>query len=56
MLTVREVADSLKLTTKTVYKLILNGELPAIRVGGQWRIAKVELDRFLQNGHNVPAA
>ena len=35
LLTAREVADVMRVSTMTVYRLIKAGELPAIRVGNQ---------------------
>ena len=47
LLTVREVADSMRVSTMTVYRLIRSGALPAIRVGKHFRIRAQELDAFL---------
>jgi excisionase family DNA binding protein len=48
LLTIRDVADLLQISTKTVRRLIARGELPAHRLGRQWRIAPAELERFLR--------
>ncbi len=37
-LTVTEVADVMRLSKMTVYRLIHSGELPAIRVGRSFRV------------------
>lgn len=50
LLRVREVADALAVSNMTVYRLIRDGELRAIRVGHGWRIAEADLTTFLQ-GH-----
>lgn len=47
-LTVRETAEILRITSKTVYKMIENGSIPAVRVGRMHRIAKGELIDFLR--------
>ncbi len=47
LLTVREVADSMRVSTMTVYRLIRSGALPAIRVGKHFRIRARDLDVFL---------
>jgi excisionase family DNA binding protein len=47
LLTVREVADSMRVSTMTVYRLIRSGALPAIRVGKHFRIRARDLDFFL---------
>jgi excisionase family DNA binding protein len=45
--TVEEVANILKISTATVRKLIKQGRLVAFSVGGQMRIRKEDLDRFM---------
>ena len=48
ILTIREVADLLKLHPKTVNKLANSGKLPGYRIGRQWRFRKSELLRVLE--------
>lgn len=50
LLTVREVAEALRVSTMTVYRLINNEELVAVRVGKGWRIWDGALDRYLSRG------
>lgn len=54
-LTVKEVAEILRVSTKTVYKLIKENEIPAVKVGREQRVAKSLLITFLQKrgGANV---
>ncbi len=47
LLTVREVAATMRVSTMTVYRLIKSGELPAIRVGMNYRIRESDVDRYL---------
>jgi excisionase family DNA binding protein len=50
LLTVREVADRLKLSEKSVRRRIASGELPAVRLGGrgtQLRVDERELDEYV---------
>lgn len=49
LMSVREVKRALDITQQTVYKLIDEGKLTAIRVGNQWRIYKSSFDRFIAN-------
>ena len=49
-LTVAEVADMLRVSSMTVYRLIKSGELRAIRVGKSYRLAEDEVDRYLAQG------
>jgi len=46
-LTVAEVADLLRVSAMTVYRLIEAGELRALRVGKSFRINTDDLDAFL---------
>ena len=49
-LSIRQVADLLSLEYKAVWRQVQSGELPAIRVGGVWRVPKDALLRRLQPG------
>src|SRR3954471_15105480 len=45
--TVGEVADLLRVSNMTVYRLIQAGALPAVRVGRSYRIREDDVDRYL---------
>ena len=47
LLTPREVAEVMRVSTMTVYRLIKAGDLPAIRVGKHLRIRGEEVAAFL---------
>ena len=47
-LTTEEVLGYLKITPRTIYRLIRNGELPAIRIGRQWRFRRADLDQWVE--------
>lgn len=42
-----EVLGCLKVTPRTLYRLIRAGELPAVRVGRQWRFRRSDLENWL---------
>jgi excisionase family DNA binding protein len=46
-LSVNDVATRLNVSGETIRRWASEGQLPAIRVGRQWRIYPHELDRFL---------
>ncbi len=48
-LTVAEVAQDMRVSTMTVYRLIKSGELAAVRVGKSYRIRATDLDIFLDS-------
>lgn len=47
LLTAAEVADQLRVSTMTIYRLIRSGELPAVRVGRNYRVRVSDLERYL---------
>lgn len=47
ILTVKQVADYLKLKEKTAYKLILEGKIPGFKVGGSWRFDKADIEEWI---------
>ena len=46
----KEAAEYLGLSKVTLYKFLRSGEIPARKIGRQWRISKVALQRFLAGG------
>lgn len=46
-LTVAEVADVMRVSRMTVYRLVHGGELPAVRVGRSFRVPQDALDAYL---------
>lgn len=47
VLTVREVAARLKVTTATVYALLERGDLPHFRIGAVMRVRRADLEAFM---------
>ena len=46
-LTVPEVAEQMRVSNMTVYRLLHSGELPAIRVGRSFRVPAQALESYL---------
>ncbi|MGH9186978.1 MAG: helix-turn-helix domain-containing protein [Acidimicrobiales bacterium] len=46
-LTVAEVAEQLRVSSMTVYRLIKSGSLPAVRVGKSFRLREDDVDAWL---------
>lgn len=47
LMTPREVAEAMRVSTMTVYRLVKAGSLPAIRVGKHLRIRRSDLQAYL---------
>ena len=43
ILTPEQVASLLQIHPKTVYKLVRQGSLPGVKIGGVWRFSKSEI-------------
>jgi excisionase family DNA binding protein len=54
-LPVRNVAEVLRVSSMSVYRLIEAGDLAAIRVGKFWRIQEGELERYLRDAERKGA-
>lgn len=54
VLTIREVAELLKINEKTVYKLAADAKIPGFKVGGSWRFDRATIARWIEKGA-VPA-
>lgn len=47
-LTIGEVADMIRVSKMTVYRLVHNGDLPAVRVGRSFRVQEEDVHRYLE--------
>lgn len=47
ILTVKELAEYLKIAEKTAYRFVSEGKIPAFKVGSAWRFRKAEIDRWI---------
>ena len=52
ILTVEEVAAYLRLSTATIYRMALAGEMPAKRIGRSWRFSQTLIDEWLRAQDN----
>jgi excisionase family DNA binding protein len=52
LLTPNEVAEHLRVSTMTVYRLIKSGELRAARIGKSFRISEDDVDAYLQDRYS----
>ena len=48
IMTIGEVADYLKVTERTIYRLAGAKQIPAFKVGGSWRFSKVDIDEWIK--------
>jgi len=53
ILTIKQVADYLKVTERTIYRLAAAKKIPAFKVGGTWRFSRADIDRWIAQQSSV---
>jgi len=53
LLTPQEVADILNVDKFTVYRLLAQKQLPAFKVGNQWRFKRKMIEAWLRRTSNI---
>ena len=48
ILTIKELAEYLKLNEKTAYRLVSEGKIPGFKVGGSWRFQRAEIQNWIK--------
>ena len=48
ILGIKEVADYLDIKEQTVYRLVQQRKIPALKIGGQWKIKGEHLDQMFE--------
>ncbi len=48
ILTIKQVAEYLKVTDRTIYRLAAAKKIPAFKVGGTWRFQRQEIDQWIK--------
>lgn len=54
VMTVKEVADYLRVNQRTVYRLAVEHKLPGFKVGATWRFQRAAIDGWIA-GQSSPA-
>ena len=48
ILTIREIAEYLKVTERTIYRLASAKQVPAFKIGGSWRFSRQDIDGWIK--------
>ena len=48
IMTIREVANYLRITEKTAYRLAADHKIPGFKVGGAWRFRMSEIEHWIE--------
>ncbi|MEZ6127171.1 MAG: helix-turn-helix domain-containing protein [Planctomycetaceae bacterium] len=56
LLTLKEVADYLRVSEDSIYKMAQAGEIPGFKIGRQWRFRRSEIHDWLHQQSNQRTA
>ena len=45
-MSIKDVAGYLKIKEQTVYRLVQQGKIPGLKLGGSWKVKRDHLDRM----------
>lgn len=48
IMTIREVAEYLRLNEKTTYRYAAEGTIPGFKIGGAWRFRRDEIESWIK--------
>lgn len=48
ILTIKQVAEFLKVTERNIYRLTAAKKIPAFKVGGTWRFSRADIDSWIR--------
>jgi len=54
VLTAGEVANYLRVSLSTIYRLLKSGDLPAFKIGSDWRFNRVHVEEWLKSRTQAP--
>ena len=49
VLTIPEVSEYLRVSRQTIYRMLKRGDIPAFRIGGDWRFNVEDLGHWIEN-------
>ncbi|HMN75939.1 MAG TPA: helix-turn-helix domain-containing protein [Burkholderiaceae bacterium] len=56
VMTVKEVAEYLRVNQRTVYRLAVDRKMPGFKVGATWRFKRADIDVWIAEQSRVAAA
>ncbi len=55
ILIIKDVAEYLKVTERTIYRLAAAKKIPAFKVGGSWRFSRADIDEWIKQQSAISA-
>jgi len=48
LMTIEELGEHLRVTKRTIYRMLKRGTIPALKVGHKWRFDRETIDKWLR--------
>lgn len=55
ILNLTEVADLLRVSNQTIYNMIKDGRIKAVKFGREWRFNRKDIDAYINGSYNIAA-
>jgi len=49
IMTIQDVAEYLDLNEQTVYRMVQQRKIPAVKIGGQWKVKRSHIDKMFDD-------
>lgn len=56
LMTVEEIAEQLRVSKMTVYRMVNSGTLPSLKIGNSIRVEREALEKYLAGAVYIPEA
>jgi excisionase family DNA binding protein len=53
IMTIKQVAEYLKISPRTVYKLVKEGAIPSFKIMNMWRFERSKIDQWIQEKSEI---
>ncbi|MEP9410169.1 MAG: helix-turn-helix domain-containing protein [Candidatus Brocadia sp.] len=53
IMTIKQVAEYLKISPRTVYKLVKKGAIPSFKIMNMWRFEQSKIDRWIEEKSEI---
>ena len=53
IMTIKQVAEYLKVSPRSIYKLVKDGSIPTFRIMNMWRFERTKIDQWINDKNGI---
>ena len=53
IMTIKQVAEYLKVSPRSIYKLVKDGSIPTFRIMNMWRFERIKIDQWINEKNGI---